>query len=612
MSFCGFVSFSTSDHASQAERAMRAWVSQTAASRDDHEWRDTSSRGWMCAFSLVANAGHTASLGRDPGWAMVGDVPPMWLIDPRFAEHRARLTTSPMQSVSSAIPEIEFALGGWSDDTAQLTLYRCPYGARALFYVCEPRSWIAFASLPEPLLGIPGVTGRIDEASLAAQLIGEETGLLEANATLFARLRRVPPGHALRFGSTGVSIERYWQPDVSLRLHCEPDDPQVPAALFRLLQAGVRRRVAGVKAIGGELSGGLDSSAVMVLAHAQRDADATLHGYTVRHHDEMDQAIFPEEQRLSADLAEQLTGMPQRVFSRNRADRPLPLFHEEYLRRPLSDWIFRAGPHRDLVQAVRDDGCGVLLTGWGGDEMASSRTGLHVLTLLAEGRWHLAALNLLPHDGWPGPLRTLWRDVIAPLRAGLFPAAIWTADEGVRLSAVFASKPLCQWLPRARWRRSSLSLRSQRWNAVHAVGFSQLLELHDWLGQRAGLSMSHPLLDRDLVTFCHAMPSEWVTDRGVRRRGFLAALAGILPPAHYQREKTRHPSFVDHPAWRSQQQELVRRATQKLAESDTWLHDYVNFPALIASRREGATRDRIDWTVDRILTIGRFQRDATS
>jgi hypothetical protein len=113
-----------------------------------------------------------------------------------------------------------------------------------------------------------------------------------------------------------------------------------------------------------------------------------------------------------------------------------------------------------------------------------------------------------------------------------------------------------------------------------------LLELHDWLGQRAGIAMAHPLLDRRLVAFCHRMPLEWIGDRGVDRRGFRSALVKILPAEHHEREKSRITARPDEVDARRRQQDVVMRALNELADSRTWLHDFVNLRALAAARRE--------------------------
>lgn len=591
---------------------MRSWVARTAALREDHEWHAASSRGWLCAFSPVASPGHSASLRVDPGVRLVGDVPVDWLAGSNASVCRSRLANPCPEGTSAAIPDTEFALGAWSDDTSTLTLYRCPLGARALLYVCEPRSWIAFASLPEPLLAVPGVRARINEAAVALQLIGEDYYLQAEDATSFSKLRRLPAGHVLRFGESGVALSEYWGPNLAPPMDFGVDDPEVPAAMRRLIEAAVQRRVHGFNRVGSQLSGGMDSSAVTALAHARLDAGARLFTYTVRALDEQGQAVHSEEQRLASALTTELTTVTSRILPRHMAHRPSYLSGREVLERPLPEWAFRAGLDRGLLNALRDDGCSIVLTGWGGDEMVSARTRLHLLTMLAEGRWQMAMRNLASPNGCADLFQNLQRDLTAPLRAGLLPRPRWPTEVDESVRRIFGGKPLASWVSRARWHRGSLSLRQYRWRCLRASGFSQVLELHDWLGQQSGVSPSYPLLDRELVAFCHRMPAEWVTCGGIVRRGFRAALTNVLSSGHHRREKTRRPRVDNHKV-RYRHHLLAQRALQDLAESGTWLHDYLNFSALVAAKRASAgMTGKIERIVAAVLVMARLEYDGVS
>ena len=222
MSFLGFVAFSNAPAAEAAEQAPRRWLAASAASADVQDWASAGSRGCFSAFSLVAGADHFAAVARDPGLLFVGDVPRSWSSASDASDRRARMAAgTPDDALDEALPETEFSMGLWDERASRLTLYRCPLGGRALFHVCAPRQWIAFASLPEPLLALPGVRDVIDEAALPSQLIVAYGAAAPPDATLFARLRRLPAAHRLRFTAGGVSVDDCWR--LPERNHVLPD-----------------------------------------------------------------------------------------------------------------------------------------------------------------------------------------------------------------------------------------------------------------------------------------------------------------------------------------------------------------------------------------------------
>lgn len=590
MSFIGFVSFSTAPGAGAAEQALRRWLAASAASAQVSDWTSTASRGCFSAFSLVAGADHHAMVACDRGVRFVGDVPRAWLTGAGASARRARMAAAPAgATLDDAMPEAEFAMGLWDETASRLTLYRCPFGARALFYVCAPQEWIAFASLPEPLLALPGVRDVIDEAALPSQLLLSMADAAPRDATVFARLRRLPPAHRLRFTLDGVVVDEYWHFDAKRETAFGIDDPEVPRELRRLLDRAVRRRVDGHAHVGSQLSGGLDSSAVTALAHAQKDADARVHAYTILSRDEHRALIDPEERRLAEDLTARLDGVLVHHLPHDKARRPYYLYHRQYLERPLPDMVFKLGADHRLHAAARRDGCGVVLTGWGGDQMASARGSLHVLAMLGERRWTLAWRNLTRYEGLAGVARAIREDIVAPLLPGRPAQRRWTADESARIRAAFAGKPLAGIVEASTGAPDSRSLRQRRRDRLRRTGFAVSLELHDWLGQRAGVAVRHPLLDRDVISFCDGMPPEWVGHLGFKRRAFRAALADVLPSGAIAREKTLLSRPADNERWRRRYQAQQARALADLAASDTWLHQYLNLSALAGIQANSAT-----------------------
>ena len=581
MSFCGFVAFSNTAAADAARAALERWIAASASSSRAEEWTSGSARGYFGTFALAAGAPHFAELVLDANHALAGDVPPAWLGAPSGRERlRALSEAATGAAIAANIPDTDFSTAIWSRVSERLTLVRCPLGTRAMLYVCEPGAWIAFASLPEPLLALPGVKGVIDEAALPSQLIMGYAGPTPLGATLFARLRRLPAGHVLCFTRDALTVHEYWRLPDREPQKFEVNDPEVPRELRRLLEAAVRRRIAGVACVGTQLSGGLDSSAVTALAHAQRDRGTRVHAYTLQAYDSRRELIDPEEQRLARVVAVHLGDISQRHLTQFKTHRPFYLFQREYLERPLPDMVFKFGPDHRLLAAARADGCRLMLTGLGGDHMVSARDQLHVLAMIAEGRWATALENVLGSGGLVGTARALKRNIAAPLWQSFRTPALWSGADRARLLEIVRGKRLERLLPRTLAKSESWSVRRVRRCRVRSAWFQVALELQDWLGQRAGLAVHHPLLDREVIAFCDGMPPEWIAHVGLSRRAFRAALSDILPIDACDREKAPLNRSAAEPEWQRRYRAQHDRALHDLAASTSWLHEYLNLSVL--------------------------------
>jgi len=99
----------------------------------------------------------------------------------------------------------------------------------------------------------------IDRAALEHYLA---FGYIPAPLTIYEGVRKLPPGHTLRFDGEEVHVERYWEPAAEAAPETEEDyAEETRAALSR----AVKKRLVADVPVGAFLSGGLDSSIVVGL-----------------------------------------------------------------------------------------------------------------------------------------------------------------------------------------------------------------------------------------------------------------------------------------------------------------------------------------------------------
>ncbi|GAB6052602.1 asparagine synthase (glutamine-hydrolyzing) [Magnetospira thiophila] len=237
----------------------------------------------------------------------------------------------------------------------QLLLVRDRLGVKPLYWAELPGGGLIFASEIKPLFASGLLSPRIDESAVSAYLAH---GWVPAPQTLYAGVRKLPPGHLLRAGADGaISVARYWQPRAAMDLPADPRD--IETHLIDLLRDSVRLQLRSDVPVGALLSGGLDSGLMVALAAEQ--SEQPVNTFTVR---------FPgatyDETPLARAVAERY-GTRHRVIDvdAQEAGRLLPQL-AWYGEEPLFDAALLPNY---LIEKALSEHVTVALNGSGGDEL---------------------------------------------------------------------------------------------------------------------------------------------------------------------------------------------------------------------------------------------------
>lgn len=157
-----------------------------------------------------------------------------------------------------------FAFAIWERDSGRVLLGRDRLGIKPLYYAEIPGG-LRFASSLPALLEAGGVDTTVDPAALNFYLSFH--AVVPAPHTIFAGVRKLPPGTLMQIESDGSRSERsFWT-------LMYPQDPADEARSFEEwteilldgLRAAVRRRLVADVPVGALLSGGVDSSLIVGL-----------------------------------------------------------------------------------------------------------------------------------------------------------------------------------------------------------------------------------------------------------------------------------------------------------------------------------------------------------
>ena len=128
---------------------------------------------------------------------------------------------------------------------------------------------VLFASEAKAFLAHPAFRAEIDPMQVDELLAFR---YVAGNASLLKGVRQVQPGHRLTITSGGVTEARYWSiPDHPEKLRLSQED--AVDRLDHLLGRSVHSQLRSDVNVGCQLSGGVDSSLVAVLARSYRSAD---------------------------------------------------------------------------------------------------------------------------------------------------------------------------------------------------------------------------------------------------------------------------------------------------------------------------------------------------
>ena len=153
-----------------------------------------------------------------------------------------------------------FAIAIWDRSDRSLTIARDRFGVKPIYYVHDADGTLYFASEIKALLAAGAVSATLDMASFPDFLANHAPS---GNDTLFAGVKRLPPGHTMRWVDGVLTIEQYWDlsftPDPVL---AKASDADLVAEYSTRFEEAVRLRLMADVPLGMFLSGGIDSAAI--------------------------------------------------------------------------------------------------------------------------------------------------------------------------------------------------------------------------------------------------------------------------------------------------------------------------------------------------------------
>jgi asparagine synthase (glutamine-hydrolysing) len=426
----------------------------------------------------------------------------------------------------------DWSLSLWIADTKSLYLARDHAGTRTLYFEDTGKHTLWSTYLDTFLQGdaMRKMDERFAASYLACQPIGEQTP--------YKGVRSVPPAHFLKFTPDRMVSVPFWQPLLRDRILYRTD-AEYERHFFSLFRQAVARRADPSDPVIAQLSGGMDSTAIVSMADSIRGAIGAAPEElidTVSYYDDSE-PTWNEKPYFTA--VEQKRGKAGVHIATSYLQRTLELPDVSYALPGVDGSAL--GAEVALEESLGGGRYRAVLSGIGGDELLGGPINPvpELADYLARGKvgrflnrsidWcvseRASITRLIPSIAfstarlyWPPPQTSV---SLAP----------WLTPHATRILP--GPEPL-----------GAVSLRflpssvdgARTWSTIHET------QPHRFPGVTVRYEYRYPLLDRDLVDFLLRVPPQQIRRPGNRRYLMRGALQQLIPPEVLERKRKAFPT----------------------------------------------------------------------
>jgi asparagine synthase (glutamine-hydrolysing) len=433
-----------------------------------------------------------------------------------------------------------FAFAIWDERTQELFLARDRVGKKPLLYA-QLKGEFVFGSEFSALLLHPDITRDVDPEALHCYL---SFMCVPAPLTAYRAIRKLEPGHTLRWRKGEIKIERYWQPDFSQKI--DISEREAGERAIEILRDAVRVRLMSEVPLGAFLSGGIDSSAVVALM--SEESSEPVKTFSIGFEEE-DFSELHHARRV----AEHVGADHHEFIVRPDALEVLPVLVEHY-GEPYADssaiptYYVARETHKHVTVALNGDGGDESFAGY--ERYAAMRLAekYHRLPAVLRGSVVQQAIGLLPSSE---TRRSRIRDVKRFLQAASLPkverylrwVSVFDADAKQDLYSenfrhetenMHAAKLLDPWFARA---NGAGIVDAALLTDIMTYLPNDLLVKVDIATMAVSLEARSPFLDHHVIEFAASLP-EKLKLRGLTTKYLLKrVLKQLLPAENLSRRK---------------------------------------------------------------------------
>lgn len=441
----------------------------------------------------------------------------------------------------------DFAFAIWDTEKQQFFCARDHIGIKQ-FYFHLTASFFAFSNDLKALSEYPDIPKTPDDVAVANFLVNSE--LIHNEKTFFKEIQKLQPAHSLIVTNSLTECKCYWTAhSTSKNISNSPES--CATKLRTLLNAAVYDRIHSDYPIISHLSGGIDSSAIAVIAARKlKKSNRTLLAFNWQQEPSSSSDLTYYEWANSKTIAD-LEGITHKYVSLSKDD----------VYRHMSNHTIAYGNSAifwyefTIHKVAQEKGARSILSGWGGDEVASYHGQSYFSDLLSHWKFCTFLKAITAHGA--EIKEHFWRRIAAILYH--------------KILLVFLPSLLARYMPRNRnepkpnhrfikkdfqaifwneWKKASLqntrapTIKADMLNYLDLGHIQSRIE--SWAAGAISnrLEYSYPLLDKRIIEFVLSLPAECFVRKGKKRYIYRMAIKDLLPEKILWGETKKEPQRV--------------------------------------------------------------------
>lgn len=422
-------------------------------------------------------------------------------------------------ALAITLPELRFKL-----------IARDPSGEEPLYYSLIGNDITVAQTIGE--LTIKPEAQDLDETAIAQWL---HTPRCLRTETFYRKIYKLPPGHSLISENSHLRVTRYWQPE-RLPLLSFEDPRELWREYASVIQTAVCKSIQSTT-LGCHASGGLDSSAIFLLAQnicrqtKQPVFPFSWHAFppyevdaSHREYNSITQLAALSDQQMQHCPLEAAT--LREVLTQDVTQRPWMSANVIMMERAVQN-------------AAKRSNVKLMLTGWGGDEIASQGYSFrHRIHCLKQSKWAAYQQSLRRPAAW----RMVTSDILHLFGRRIHSRSTKIASKDVFLHPNWQSNLMPSPQDAKPKSDSLFPWALNIWNRGH---ISERIDAYYDSGRENNIRYAHPLLNQDVMEFALRIPFYAAVGHTHNRWPFRQAMSGILPESILWSKDKSEPLRVD-------------------------------------------------------------------
>lgn len=425
----------------------------------------------------------------------------------------------------------DFAFAIWDPEKELLFCARDHMGIKSFYYYLSKDIFL-FGTEIKAIFTIPGIKYRLNEKRVAFHLMR-----LDLNETFYEGILSLKAGHSIELTQDKSKIRRYWKlnPESNLEMESEKDYIETFREIFA---EAVKCRLRSAYPMGFQLSGGLDSSSIVCMAKKIKDNNSNSKKMEINTFSMIPQN-FPEcdESFYIQKVVE--TGGINPKFIRSDTISPLNqmgtiLTHieEPYFVTPSMTSIW------NMYRKMQSEGTRVFLSGYGGDQIILSEYNI-IPELFKKFQFKMLIREI---KGYSKRFNVSYYNIFKKIAVSLIPQTLKRLLFFLQLNQYHSklhilNKKFSNKLQAEKYLtkcyEKSISevtqIKKFHYNLINMVTKENVLETTNRASSVFSLEPRFPFLDKRLIEFYFAIPTDMKFNLGWNRYLHRVAMEDVLP-----------------------------------------------------------------------------------